>query len=766
MAEQTTAERGPQERLWGAVCARELMGIALWALAVALVVSLSTHSPDDWPTSSRRFDDEAHNLLGPLGAVLSFGVFYVFGWSGYVIAVLAAAWGWNLFWDRPRSPMLRATPFALSAFLCASMLFILAVGREGHDAFRVLGLLGWGLRDALVKWTGRFGAYLFGTMGVVGSLILAFDIGVRQGLASLSPLSRRRISAPEQDRRSGVRRPSRRPVAPPPVTAGRGPEVAPDGETPVTVDKRAVVAPDMIEFSSPKIVGGATQEDAEGTPSSSLPEGDAEVVYMRPPPALLDPPPPASARRSDREFLEAARRLENAIAAFGVDGKVTEINPGPVITRFDVEPGPGVKVGRISSLSDDLALAMRVARIRILSPVPGKGAVGVEVPNPTSELVVLREIVEAPVFGETEPLLTLALGATTSGEPYCTDLAQLPHLLIAGATGSGKSVCIHALIVSLLLRATPVQLRLIMIDPKRVELTPYDGIPHLLAPVVTEPRKAAEALKWAMREMESRYGRMALLGVRSLDRYNAKVGAPGFVPPETDEGSEDWRALPFIVVIIDELADLMLVAANEIEMSFARLAQMARAVGIHLVVATQRPSVDVITGVIKANFTSRIAFQTASPVDSRTILGASGAEKLLGKGDMLFLPSGKPEPVRIHGAHVGAEDVERVVDALREQVSTLNALDRVASFEAPEDADDEGLPSDTGRDKLFDEARQLVHRQGQASTSLLQRRLGIGYPRAARLMDELEEAGVVAAAYGTKAREVLYGDSSDLSPDD
>ena len=422
VAEQIAGEGGPQVRLWGKGRVRELVGIALWALAVAVVASLATRSWEDWPTSSWSPGDESHNVLGPLGAVLSGALSYVFGWSAYVVAALATGWGWNLFWNRPRAVMLRVTPFVLSACLCACVLFVLAAGREGHAAFSVLGFFGRAMHGALVKWTGHFGVYLFSTAGLVISLILAFDIGLGAWLARLGSLRRGQVLRAERRRKPDApRRPSK-----------------PTPEVPVTVDKRTVVASEMIEFSSPKIVGGSANEGAQLFPLPTASDRGAEVVYVHPSPALLDPPPPASTRQSERELLEAARRLESAIAAFGVDGKVTEINPGPVITRFDVEPGPGVKVGRIASLADDLALVMRVARIRILAPVPGKGAVGVEVPNAKPELVALREIVEAPAFQEVESLLTLAMGKTASGEPYCTDLGQLPHLLIAGATGAGQ----------------------------------------------------------------------------------------------------------------------------------------------------------------------------------------------------------------------------------------------------------------------------------------------------------------------------------------
>jgi len=436
---------------------------------------------------------------------------------------------------------------------------------------------------------------------------------------------------------------------------------------------------------------------------------------------------------------------------FGIEAKVVQVTPGPVVTRYEIEPAPGVKVNRIASLADDLALAMRAKQIRILAPVPGQGVVGVEVPNRKPSIVYLREIIESQEYRSSESKLTLALGKTAAGEPFVADLARMPHLLIAGATGSGKSVCINSIIASILFRATPEDVRFIMIDPKMLELTSYNGIPHLLSPVVSDPKKASEALKWAVNEMESRYRALAKLGVRNVDDYNSKMTSDGFVPPE----GVRYATLPYIVIVIDELADLILVASLEIEDSLARLAQMSRAVGIHLVVATQRPSVDVITGVIKANFPSRIAFQVASKVDSRTVLDMNGAEKLLGRGDMLFVPPDGAEPVRVHGSYISSEEVERIVGWIKDQMSEAE-VETIGSFSTG----DEDTPGEEGeRDELFDEALRLVVLHQQGSISLLQRRLKIGYARAARLIDQLEAAGIVGPFDGSKAREVLVDET-------
>ncbi|MFO8182632.1 MAG: DNA translocase FtsK, partial [Candidatus Aegiribacteria sp.] len=408
----------------------------------------------------------------------------------------------------------------------------------------------------------------------------------------------------------------------------------------------------------------------------------------------------------------------------------------PVITRFEVEPGPGIKVNRFVALSDDLALALKARRIRILAPVPGKGAVGIEVPNPTPETVYLREVIDLV----SREKLPIALGKKIEGEPFVADITAMPHLLIAGATGSGKSVCIHSIIASMLLTRTPSEVRLAMIDPKMLELSIYEGIPHLWAPVVIETEKATMLLEALVKEMENRYKRLSRIGVRSIEEFNSRL------TPE----SEDER-LPFIVLFIDELADLMVTVSRDIEPAIARLAHMARAVGIHMVLATQRPSVDVITGVIKANFPSRIAFNVQSKTDSRTILDMNGAEKLLGKGDMLFLPATSPEPVRIHGSFISTEETRTIVEHLRDQPELP------FEFDFP-DLGAGNLTSPGAieiNDPLFEKAKQVVVTTQQGSVSIIQRRLRVGYSRAASLIDMLEQAGVVGPFQGSKARDVL-----------
>jgi S-DNA-T family DNA segregation ATPase FtsK/SpoIIIE len=438
-----------------------------------------------------------------------------------------------------------------------------------------------------------------------------------------------------------------------------------------------------------------------------------------------------------------ARLLLETLANYGIEGRINEIRPGPVVTTFEFEPAAGVKVSSITSRQDDLALAMKAIRIRIEAPIPGKAAVGIEIPNPFPQMVTLKEVISTMDEEGASPL-SIVLGKDTEGMPHVTDIREMPHLLVAGATGSGKSVCINAIICNLLLRNGPDALRMLMIDPKMLELSVYNGIPHLLHPVITEPREALKAVKWAVAEMSVRYHKLAKHGVRNIIDYNARV-KEGRVKDEA--GEKVLEGMPYFVLIVDELADLMMQLGQDLETPIARLAQMARAVGIHLVLATQRPSVNVITGVIKANFPSRIAFRVMSKVDSRTILDSMGADSLLGKGDMLFLLAGSPQPVRVHGAFITIEECERIVAHWQQYTEEDAELEFDAAMGSG------GI--DLGEDDLLFEAKKLVVLSQSGSTSMLQRRLRVGYTRAARLMDMLEAGGIVGPFEGSKAREVL-----------
>jgi len=481
--------------------------------------------------------------------------------------------------------------------------------------------------------------------------------------------------------------------------------------------------------------------------------------FQFPPLSLLDSPKEKDTRVSEESLKEDAQILVQKLEDFNIKGRITEINPGPVITRFEFAPAPGIKINRIVGLSDDLALALKALSIRIVAPIPGKSAVGIEVPNKRRETVFFKEIVSREEFLNAESKLTIGFGKNIAGDPVINDLARMPHLLIAGSTGSGKSVLVNAIICSVLYKATPDEVKFLMIDPKRLELSLYEGIPHLLHPVVTDPKKAAVALRWGVEEMERRYKKLAEKGVRDIVRYNHKIeeeqkGTAAKAEKKaaaTDADGEPDAKMPYIVVVIDELADLMMVAARDVEVHIARLAQMARAAGIHLIVATQRPSVDILTGTIKVNFPSRISFQVSSKVDSRTILDTIGAERLLGRGDMLFLPPGSSKLQRIHGAFLSEEETARVVEFIKHQMTPSYDETILLSAKA-EEAEGE---DDDEFDELYDQAVALVAETGQASISMLQRRLRVGYNRAARMIEKMEEQGVVGPSDGVKPRHVL-----------
>ncbi|MBN1594755.1 DNA translocase FtsK, partial [candidate division FCPU426 bacterium] len=477
-------------------------------------------------------------------------------------------------------------------------------------------------------------------------------------------------------------------------------------------------------------------------------------MYALPPLALLTDPP-GNAALTESYFQQMSQTLENALGQFGVAAKVVEVCPGPVVTRYELQPSPGVKVNRIISLADDIALAMKAEHVRIEAPIPGKGAVGIEIPNQEKQIVVLKEFVARREFQEAASVLAFAVGKDIGGQHVFAALDTMPHLLIAGATGSGKSACINSVISSLLYRVTPRQVKFLMIDPKRVELTMYNGIPHLKSPVINDSREAAVALKLMVKEMEERYKKFAEMGVRDIQGYNqrlAEMRNASVTEEAEDAASEIPPHMPYVVIFIDELADLMMISANEVETTITRLAQMARGVGMHMVLATQRPSVDVITGVIKANFPSRIAFQVSSKVDSRTILDANGADTLLGRGDMLYAPASATKPLRVQGVFITTEEVERVVHFWKKQGAPV--FDPAFSGEKLKKAG-QTPEGEEGEDELFQQAVGWVIRAKQASTSMLQRRLKVGYSRAARLLDLMEEKGIVGPPEGSKPRKVL-----------
>ncbi|MGE3540821.1 MAG: DNA translocase FtsK [Candidatus Tectimicrobiota bacterium] len=573
---------------------------------------------------------------------------------------------------------------------------------------------------------------------------------------------------------SGMRLKARRPVLPAPALPTSVPEPAPVREPvrePATMPARSlpplcpteppVVSPPVASYRLPP---RPVPLQGEQPPSEARTVRSTLPVYALPSLEILDAPMATQRGQSPEELDAEARFLEQKLREFGVDGEVVQVLPGPVITMFEFAPAAGVKVNKIVSLQDDLALVMRALSVRVVAPIPGKAVVGIEVPHKRRETVRFRELLDSEEFRGSSSKLTLALGKDILGRPVVTDLALIPHLLIAGATGSGKSVGLNSLICSLLFRATPADVKMIMIDPKMLEFSVYDGVPHLLVPVVTDPKKAATVLRRVVEEMTRRYQLLAAKGVRSIAQYNQtleeerRYDEPYTAPVEPWESGSSGKAdgkLPYLVVVIDELSDLMMVSAREVEDSLMRLAQMARAAGIHLIVATQRPSVDVLTGVIKANFPARLSFQVTSKVDSRTILDMNGAETLLGRGDMLFLAPGTSKPQRVHGAYVSEAEIGRLVTAWKE----LAEPQYDNSFCAPvsQNADVE----DSEYDEKYDEAVALVTKTGQASISMLQRRLRVGYNRAARMIEMMEREGVVGPADGIKPREVLLRNTYD-----
>ena len=511
--------------------------------------------------------------------------------------------------------------------------------------------------------------------------------------------------------------------------------------------KSEAIQPDVIENN----LFRKEEEKKEDKTKEVLQLEHAMIVedenYEYPPIELLEKTPKKGLKGGAKALTDTATKLQKTLYSFGVSAKVENVSVGPAITRYELKPAEGVRVSKIANLADDIALNLAAETIRIEAPIPGKQAVGIEVPNKEKEAVHLREVLESEEFEDNKSKLTVALGKDVAGNIQLADIAKMPHVLIAGSTGSGKSVCINTIITSIIYNAKPSEVKMVMVDPKVVELSVYNGIPHLLIPVVTDPKKAAGALAWAVQEMDNRYNLFASKGVRDLKGYNNAI-----------EKEEGMGKLPQIVIIVDELADLMMVAAKDVEEAICRLAQKARAAGMHLVIATQRPSVDVITGLIKANVPSRIAFAVSSQVDSRTILDSVGAEKLLGKGDMLFFPAGAPKPVRVQGAFVSDEEVEKIVDFVKQNGTANYSEDILETIENNNKTEKELIQEqaeDDDTDPFLMEAIDAVVEQGTASTSFIQRRFKVGYARAGRIIDQMEERGIISGYQGSKPREVL-----------
>jgi S-DNA-T family DNA segregation ATPase FtsK/SpoIIIE len=687
--------------------------------------------------------------------------------------------GWNYFWCRKVDAAGTKVTGALLLFTCSSAFLSLVFSslESAGKSFRDGGYVGDWLAKQLAEILNRTGSLIVVITLIVLAVIMSTQFSFGRMMAALvgtlHETSERVVVAFTEWRESRRREKQRREViAKHAKKAGAAADKGTAGEAAAAVvaakPSRKREAPgdpgDDVATAGAAAAGfGNTKSFVPpkppkvSLPAPTLPLNDPEPAkgaapdrkkgeFTLPPAALLDA---AKAERKidERELMDGARLLEEKCREFSVEGSVVQIHPGPVVTTFEFKPDAGVKYSKITGLADDLCLAMQAESV-LIDRIPGKSTVGIQIPNATREPISLRELLESEAYHKSSSKLSIALGKTIHGEPYVADLATMPHLLIAGSTGAGKSVGINGMLTSILYRATPDDVRMIMIDPKRLELGMYEDIPHLLTPVVVDPKQAANALRWAVREMEERYKTLASEGVRNIDQYNRNV-RQAIEGNYTPKNGEMPKALPFIVVVIDELADLMMVASNEVEESIARLAQMARAVGIHLILATQRPSVDVITGLIKANMPSRISFRVQSKIDSRTILDSNGAEQLLGRGDMLFLPPASSRFLRLHGPYISEQESARLASFLKKQGKptydeTITADEKTAADVLEFEKDD-----------LYDEAARIVVSSGQASISYLQRRLRIGFSRAARLVDMMEAEGLVSPAAGGKAREVL-----------
>ncbi len=727
----------------------EIKGIIILALSLILLASLVSFTAQDvaWYTSKPNLHPQ--NWIGPLGAFIAGAFFFMIGLSAYFLVAIGFFWSWNKFASRQ-------IPFSFLKFIILIVLFIvtsslLALYGDQADGQRFLrgGLLGVVFSNFLLASCKPLGASIFlfaigalcliglgeflvspffiwlfrmASSGTLGVLSKAKDLpkmatGLNTAAASKTPKDKKLSLKQAREKEDEAAQDFEQE---PPVVAKPAKSVA----------KAAVVVPQSAPTKSaaPNIHIVKPQEAPK--PVESKPQIVGE--YHLPSLDLLNNPPVFSSSKIQEDLKNGAKILEETLTDFGVSVKVADIERGPVITRYELQPAPGVKVGSILTLSDDIALAMRAPAVRIVAPIPGKNRVGIEVPNGSTAAVYLKDVLEQSEYRSNASKLMLAIGKDISGKPLVADLAEMPHLLVAGTTGSGKTVCLNSLMTSILFNASPEEVKLIMIDPKMVEMSGYNDLPHLICPVVTDAKKAVAALNWVVGEMESRYKIFNKEQVRNIKGYHAK-----------------GNKMPYIVVVVDELADLMQVAAKSIEGSIARIAQLARAAGIHLILATQRPSVNVITGVIKANFPARISFKVASQIDSRTVLDMKGSESLLGKGDLLFIKPGDAKPVRGQCCYVSDEEINRVIDHIKKQAtpeyneSVLKAPAATASGNG------------AGEDEMYDEAVRVVVETNQASVSVLQRRLRLGYSRAARLIDIMEQNGIVGPYAGSKARDIL-----------
>ena len=780
----------------------EALGIVILLVALFLLLSLLSYSPTDPSTAFDSAVDAPKNWMGKVGALLAFGMVRELGRFPPLLTIaIIFIWGWRLLRHSVDRSLITLSVKILGIQVLLSILLAFPHYLINQNiSYDSAGRIGGSLAGLLFDYTGRVGAPLIWTSLLVLFLIGAFGwrpgeiaggiaggiraagifavksaralVGFVLAVAGFTAGLAKRLTASIVARRTRKAEKTALVTGEPAISANQpvgeqGPAdhaFAGMEETDVAGAGEPVESGEESEASEPDLFGEVeTEVSVQAVPAKPAVrrKTTGSGAYEPPSLGLFANPAEGETGPDVATIRKEAELLQEKLLSFGVKAEVTGWKTGPVITRFEIKPASGVKVSQIVNLADDLALAMRAKRIRIVAPIPGKAAVGVEIPNPQPRIVRLREILESENFSGGNHILPLALGQTISGEPFVADLAGMPHLLLAGTTGSGKSVCINGIIASILYRMGPEECRFIMVDPKMLELGMYNSIPHLITPVVTDPKKAVDALRWAVYEMEDRYDTLAKAMVRDLEQYNIKVhqlkenAEKKDVAGQEGEKEEIPEPLPYIVIIVDELADVMMTATADIETLIQRLAQKARAVGIHLILATQRPSVDVITGPIKTNFSSRIAFLVPSKTDSRTILDLNGAEKLLGRGDMLFMNPTFPEPLRIHGSFLTNDEIERLVNLVGKQELQTEEMDIFV-----QSGGDVGGMGAAGEalDSMLRDAASVVVTHDQGSISLIQRRLGVGYTRAARMMDQLEMLGVVGPPDGTKARKVLLED--------
>ena len=735
----------------------EILGIFLFFLVIFTLVSLITYSPADPSVHHVGTSGAVHNFFGLMGAYIA-GIFIgLFGIGAFWVPVLLMLASIQFFKERSAQALMLIAGGGLILTVVTGSLF--AIYGQSYEIlgsrYSAGGMIGYPLRTLLLNYSNATGATVILAVFFIIGFILTTGVsflGVLRNFGRMAVLALTRIKgvyanfrewrkAKQKEKAAKVKAKTAVPKKNPPKKK-KPPQKAPAEditikEAPWSQEKKSPVPapkPKQQVFESMRFSNGFHLPALEFLKDSEVVTDSVDHEHLR----------------------EMSHLLEQKLDDFGVKGKVVTVAPGPVITRFEFEPAPGIKINKVVNLSDDLALALKAMSIRIIAPIPGKAAIGIEVPNKQREVVTIKDIISSSEYEKSKSPLTLGLGKDIVGSPVVADLQTMPHLLIAGATGTGKSVALNTMICSLLYKATPEDVKFIMIDPKRIVLSAYNDIPHLITPVVTDMKKATNALFWAVKEMERRYQLLSENKVRNINQYNRKVKKSASEPAEPD--APVLEKLPYVVLIIDELADLMMVSSRDVEVALTRLAQMARAAGIHLILATQRPSVDVLTGVIKANFPTRLSFQVSSKTDSRTIIDANGAETLLGNGDMLFLPPGTAKLQRIHGPYITEEEVSGIIEFLKTQKSpdyNEEVLEKQTSEKNGSEEKD--------YDERYDEAVALVARTGQASISMIQRHLRIGYNRAARIIEVMEEEGVVGPSDGVKPREVLVRNYEEMS---